>query len=165
MNLSDPTRKLEVLLKAEAHVMRFQRARIIKGLIAGFLMYIFLIFAYVMLNIAGFLYFFENFSGWIAALFMTGVNIVLCLIVFMASRFQRQSPYEKMAFELRQIARQQICNDVQVAVNEIKAIETSIRSIRDILRGPAAFAGLIRMILTVVSPLMKTARKRKKNND
>lgn len=165
MNTSDQMKKLEILLKAEGHVMRFQKARLIRGIFAGFLIYIFLTVAYVLANVAGFLYLFEILPGWKAALYVSGFNVAICIVVIAILKFQRPSPHEQMALELRQIARQQVCSDVQEVIEEVKSIEMSIRSLRDLLRSPAAIAGAIGMVLAFIAPKMKAAKRKKADKD
>ncbi len=166
MKTSEQMKKLEILMKAEAHVMRFQKARLMKGIFAGFLIYIFLTIAYVLANVAGFLYLFESLPGWEAAAYVSGLNVVLCILVVAILKFQRPSAHEQMALQLRQIARQQVCQEVQEVVDEVKSIEMSIRSIRDLLRSPAAIAGVISMLTSLLSPWIKKAKNRqnKKNS-
>ena len=118
--------------------------------------------ALIFLNLAAFFALTESDINSRAAFILTGANLVVAVIPFLLRRRSKPSPEEQMVREIREMAVEQISNDITAVGDDIASVGSGIKQLKagvsSFGSGGAGALGAIGPLLPLVIDLLKRGK-------
>ena len=152
--MNDTIKKIQVLIKSEAAILRINLQTVAKQFILYAVGIVLILLAVAMLNVAIYVATSEHYGQVAGALIVAVINGFLAVVIMVVASRTKPGPEAAMAKEIRELAVTEISSDVEKFEQNMNGLKTDIHRIRSGFSGMMGGGGGSSFGLLNLAPLL-----------